>query len=160
VDVLCRPCALSALVDRCCLARVVGGTDTEKAVPLDDPQIEFGAFSRCLCVLAFAQRGQMRALGASVVASWRLSRWSLTSRLSSASRSSHETTPTLRHRYSSPHFSGSGTVSLIIIIFIFIFFYPITVSAFYVCTCFLVLVSLSHPVYRRRTLSTVQCLPL
>jgi hypothetical protein len=24
--------------------RVVGGTDTEKAVPLDDPQIEFGAF--------------------------------------------------------------------------------------------------------------------
>ena len=23
--------------------RVVGGTDTEKAVPLDDPQIEFGA---------------------------------------------------------------------------------------------------------------------
>jgi hypothetical protein len=23
---------------------VVGGTDTEKAVPLDDPQIEFGAF--------------------------------------------------------------------------------------------------------------------
>jgi hypothetical protein len=25
--------------------RVVGGTDTEKAVPLDDPQIEFGAFA-------------------------------------------------------------------------------------------------------------------
>ena len=25
--------------------RVVGGTDTEKAVPLDDPQIEFGAFN-------------------------------------------------------------------------------------------------------------------
>jgi hypothetical protein len=24
--------------------RVVGGTDTEKAVPLDDPQIEFGEF--------------------------------------------------------------------------------------------------------------------
>ena len=23
--------------------RIVGGTDTEKAVPLDDPQIEFGA---------------------------------------------------------------------------------------------------------------------
>jgi hypothetical protein len=49
---------------------VVGGTDTEKAVPLDDPQIAFGAFSCCLCMLAFAQRGrgQMRALGASVVA--------------------------------------------------------------------------------------------
>ena len=40
--------------------RVVGGTDTEKAVPLDDPQIEFGASSLmrsprarayCLCVL-------------------------------------------------------------------------------------------------------------
>jgi hypothetical protein len=36
---------------------VVGGTDPEKAVPLDDPQIEFGTFSRCLCVSKFAQRG-------------------------------------------------------------------------------------------------------
>jgi hypothetical protein len=25
--------------------RVVGGTDKEKAMPLDDPQVEFGAFS-------------------------------------------------------------------------------------------------------------------
>jgi hypothetical protein len=30
--------------------RVVGGSDTEKAVPLDDPQIEFGA------LLSFLQR--------------------------------------------------------------------------------------------------------
>ena len=29
--------------------RVVGGTDTEKAVPLDDPQVEFGAL-RCAFV--------------------------------------------------------------------------------------------------------------
>ena len=57
--------------------RVVGGTDTEKAVPLDDPQIEFGEL--CLAfvyVVADAQRpfGQMRALGASAVELWRLSR--------------------------------------------------------------------------------------
>jgi alpha-beta hydrolase superfamily lysophospholipase len=42
-------------------------------VPLDDPQIEFGSLrARCFSVLAFAQRGhgRMRALGASVVASW------------------------------------------------------------------------------------------
>ncbi|KAN0127963.1 hypothetical protein V8E53_014217 [Lactarius tabidus] len=48
------PLCSSALVDRCCLARVVGGTDTEKAAPLDDPQIEFDARSwrfRC-CVMA------------------------------------------------------------------------------------------------------------
>jgi hypothetical protein len=52
--------------------RVVGGTDTEKAVPLDDPQIEFGALvfslARARCFGVSAQRQQMRALGASVVA--------------------------------------------------------------------------------------------
>ena len=43
-----RSRALPALVAWCCVARAAnaargGGTDTEKAVPLDDPQIEFGA---------------------------------------------------------------------------------------------------------------------
>ena len=48
VDVLYRPRAISAVVDRRLLARAEdagrrrGLTDTEKAVPLDDPQIEFG----------------------------------------------------------------------------------------------------------------------
>ena len=65
--------------------------------------------------------GQMRALGASVVALWRLSRWSLKSPLLSASRSSHETTPTLRlHRHSSPLLvSGSVTVSFFIFFILF-----------------------------------------
>lgn len=80
--------------------RVVGGTDTEKAVPLDDPQIEFGTFSlaHALFVCVLAQRNviiQMRGLGASDVASWRVSRCSHTSRLSSASRSSREIMPTI-----------------------------------------------------------------
>jgi hypothetical protein len=56
--------------------RVIGGTDTEKAVPLDDPQTESGAFSfSTVCARAMfwrvAELGQMRALGVSVVASWR-----------------------------------------------------------------------------------------
>jgi hypothetical protein len=60
--------------------RVVGGTDTEKAVPLDDPQIEFGACLRA--PLQFlAKWVQMHGLGGSAVALWQLSRWSPTSRL-------------------------------------------------------------------------------
>ena len=71
--------------------------------------------------------GQMRALGASVVALWRLSRWSLTSPLLSASRSSHETTPTLRlHRHSSPRL-GFGDCEFFLYYF---FLFRITVSAF------------------------------
>ena len=77
--------------------------------------------------------GQMRALGASVVALWRLSRWSLTSPLLSASPSSHETTSTLRlYRYSSPRL-GRGDCEFFHIFsyyFLFLFLFPITVSAF------------------------------
>jgi len=102
-----------------------------------------GRTRRRRCHWTTHRSSSMRALGVSVVASWRLSRWSLTSRLLSSSRSSHETTPTLRHhrRYYSPRFSGSGTVSFD---YFFIFFsssyYRIRV---YVCTCFLVLL-VSH----------------
>jgi hypothetical protein len=35
--------------------RVIGGTVTEKEVPLDGPQIEFGVFLRCLCMLTDAR---------------------------------------------------------------------------------------------------------
>ncbi|KAN0128643.1 hypothetical protein V8E53_013562, partial [Lactarius tabidus] len=51
VDLVC------SLVDRCFLARVVGGTDTEKAVPLDDPQNECDARSwrfRCRVMAAIS----------------------------------------------------------------------------------------------------------
>jgi len=39
--------------------RTVGGTDTEKAVPLDDPQIEFGAHSFRPPPLPFANEAQL-----------------------------------------------------------------------------------------------------
>jgi hypothetical protein len=81
-------------------------------------------------------------LSNAVVASWRLSHWSLTSRLSSASRSSHETTPTLRHRRYSCSLSRARGLSFDYFFHFISCFYPITVSAFYVCTCFLVLVAL------------------
>ena len=76
--------------------RVVGGTDTEKAVPLDDPQIEFGA--HFVSTIPFSNfrlnvSVQMHGLGASAVALWRPSRWSLTSRLSSLFQSLRETMP-------------------------------------------------------------------
>ena len=45
--------------------RVVGGTDTEKAVPLDDPQIEFGTFSLAhalfVCVFGSTKRNNADA---------------------------------------------------------------------------------------------------
>ena len=75
--------------------------------------------------------GQMRALGASVVALWRLSRWSLTFPLLSASPSSHETTPTLRfYRYSSPRLGLGDCEFFHIFSYYFLFLFPITVSAF------------------------------
>ena len=95
--------------------RVVGGTDTEKAVPLDDPQIEFGALESFFFQFFFeTQRDQMRGLGGSAVELWRPCRWSPTSRLSSLSRSLPvgETMPaSIDLRFSSPRFLGSGTVS-------------------------------------------------
>ena len=91
--------------------------------------------------------GQMRALGASVVALWRLSRWSLTFPLLSASPSSHEMTPTLHlHRYSSPRL-GLGDCEFFHIFsyyFHIIFFFLLPYPRFYVCTCFLVLLSLPY----------------
>ena len=66
--------------------RVVGGSDTEKAVPLDDPQIEFGALLSFFRGCGRSSHGdaQMRGRGDFAAALWVLSRYLHTSPLLSA----------------------------------------------------------------------------